>query len=152
MTSFYCRRSITAKRLLTVFDVSARQLNESHRMKLKYLLLGVALTNFAVSAANADWKQITTEAGYISALVGKDLIDDDGNTYRNSADGKFSGRVKGGPKIRGAWQWHGNYWCRNVVVGTRELGTDCQKVEINGNRWRITRKKGKGGTITGTIR
>lgn len=107
---------------------------------------------FAASAAFADFKQITTEAGYLSAFVGKTMLDSQGHTYSATADGKFAGKLKDGTKVRGAWQWSGKYWCRNAIVGKREIGTDCQKVEVDGNQYRVTRDKGRGGVVTGTLK
>lgn len=121
-------------------------------MKQKYLVPVVFAGSFLGTAAFADWKQVTTEEGYISAFVGKNTVDADGNTYRHSADGTFTGKLKSGDKLRGAWQWRGKYWCRNAIIGDRELGTDCQKVEVDGNKWRITRERGKGRSVFGTMK
>lgn len=120
-------------------------------MKPNYILplaLAVAVVG---TSATADFKRITTEAEYVQAFVGKTLIDENGHRYTISADGKFSDKLKDGTKVRGAWQWSRKFWCRNAVVGDREIGTDCQTIEVDGNKYRFTRKKGKGQVGTGTI-
>lgn len=112
------------------------------------ILFGLAVAAPAV----ADFKKISKEADFVKVLAGKTLSDTNGGTYVIKADGTMSGKAPNGDKIRGAWKWSGKFWCRNIVVGTRELGTDCQTWEVDGANYRVTRKKGKGQSTNGIIK
>ncbi len=118
---------------------------------MKKFLALACLAAFAATPLLAEFKQVRTEAEYIEKFVGKTLVDPDGNTFRVTADGKLTGKLTNGDKVRGAWKWNRRFWCRNVIVGGRELGTDCQKIEVDGNQYRLTRKKGRGEVRVGTL-
>ena len=63
----------------------------------------------------------------------------------NRKDGSIRGFYKG-EFVSGEWSWEGEYYCRDVAIGTRDLGHDCQVVAVSGNRIAYTRKKGSGQT------
>ena len=50
--------------------------------------------------------------------------------------------------VRPEWNWEREYYCRDVAIGTRDLGHDCQVVTVSGNRIAYTQKKGSGQTPT----
>ena len=57
--------------------------------------------------------------------------------------GYFKGRF-----VSGEWSWEGEYYCRDVAIGTRDLGRDCQVVTASANRISYTRNRGSGQTST----
>jgi hypothetical protein len=119
----------------------------------KRMLLTVCagvLTMVATSAF-ADFKQIKTADQFNSTVVGKKLVDEHGNTFVMNANGAITAKLKKG-KFSGSWVWNGKYWCRNGVFNGKELGTDCQKVEVDGSAVRFVRNKGKGENINNTMK
>ena len=60
-----------------------------------------------------------------------------------SPDGDIRGRALGGP-VNGDWRWQDGYFCRDLVWGERDLGPNCQMVEVKGNRIRFTSDFGRG--------
>lgn len=109
----------------------------------------IALTCLAVTAAIfastalAEFKPIKKEKDFRARLVDRKLTDANGNWTIIKSDGSQTGSF-GGKTYKGAWTWNGKFWCRNGVIGKKELGTDCQLVEVDGNTARFTRSKGKG--------
>ncbi len=113
------------------------------------LALGVSLASG--TAALADFEQIRSEKDFRTLVVGK-TIESDQSTIVMNADGTFRGKTTDGRKIVGNWAWSGRWWCRNVTVGKQNLGQNCQKMEIDGDRLRATRDKGKGVVIDNVLR
>lgn len=118
----------------------------------KFIAIAFFTSLALASPLAADFKRIKSEAEFVSAFAGKTLVDENGGTYVIEADGTMSGKAPNGNKIRGAWQWSGRFWCRNVVVGTNELGTNCQTWEVDGSNYRVTRDKGRGKATVGQIK
>ncbi|WP_147238795.1 hypothetical protein [Rhodosalinus halophilus] len=93
----------------------------------------VAAAVVAVTAAGpaaAECKRITTESDVRQLVAGKALVGPTG-WIRAGADGRMTGEFDG-QRTRGAWDWQQGDFCRNVGIVQRELGTDCQGVEIDG--------------------
>ena len=118
---------------------------------MKLLIIVAALASMSLLAAEtAEAKDLRKESQFLDAVAGKKLIS--GETwFVISADGKISGVGRNNAKVVGAWAWNKRYWCRNVVVGDKQLPEDCQKVSIDGNQVTFTRDKGKGESGTFTI-
>lgn len=100
----------------------------------------------------ADFKPIKSEADFLAIIGGKTLVDEHGGTYVVNGNGTMAGKTPKGVKLNGAWKWSGKFWCRNIVVGTKELGTNCQTWEVDGSAYRVTRDKGRGKTTVGQIK
>lgn len=113
------------------------------------LLAGCIATALVAGPASAGFKWIKKEADFRQMIVGKKLVAESGWSIAHP-DGRLVGKFKPG-KLRGNWLWQGRYWCRNALVGGKELGTNCQKVEIDGNTMRLTRDKGKGKVTLWTL-
>ncbi|MCL6284116.1 hypothetical protein M3P21_11300 [Ruegeria sp. 2012CJ41-6] len=110
-------------------------------MKTLFTVSAVMLA-FSGSAMAAE-KQIKSAADFDSKVVGKTLTYGDGTHIKIGA-GSLNGKTGKGQKIKGAWNWQGKYFCRNVQIGDNMLPTDCQKVTLDGNAITFTREKGKG--------
>ncbi len=111
------------------------------------LPLILALT---ATTASAEFKAVKKEKQFRQTIVDCKLTNDKGNWTVIKSDGTQTGKF-GKKSYTGTWKWSGKYWCRNGVIGGKELGTNCQLVEIDGNQTRFTRDKGKGkdaGTYT----
>ena len=91
---------------------------------------------------HADYQRITTEAEYLSALVGKKVIVGDGGTISHP-DGTMTGAI-GGNEVNVNWTWEGKLFCREGTVGSDKVDRDCQTLEIAGNQVRSISNGGKG--------
>lgn len=114
-----------------------------------FLSLSVALPTMA----SADYKRIRKAADFNAHVVGKKITFDGGWGIVH-ADGKTHGQVTRPKKNKyyGAWTWSRGYYCRNLVIGGTETGTNCQLVEVDGNKLRLTRDKGKGRVTEATMK
>ncbi len=110
----------------------------------------VAFILLASPAVAQSWTRITTEQGYRDTVVGRPITVEGQGVVTWMADGTGRGEW-GGHNLVGAWTWSNGYQCRNVRVGTHETGTDCHRVEVNGNQIRVTTERGNGRTIVGTL-
>ncbi|MGR3758672.1 hypothetical protein ACUXV3_00860 [Roseobacteraceae bacterium NS-SX3] len=121
-------------------------------MCYRYFALGAiaALPAFLFSpAAHADgFKRIQTEAEYRELVVGKRWHAGDGYVVAKP-NGGLAGEF-GGTKLKGAWAWRGDMFCRTLQ--THRVGTECQVVKINGNQMQIIQQRGKGKTQTFTAK
>ncbi len=114
------------------------------------LIAYFALAVVTASPALAEgFSRITTKAEYIENVVGKNGCNDSG-CAKALKNGKMKGKF-GALKFRGTWEWRDQYLCRSGKLGDKDLGTDCQVIEISGNKLRITRNKGEGKSVEYTI-
>lgn len=115
------------------------------------LILGFSLVG---GAASAEFQRIRNEEIFREIVVGKMLMVDD-SIYREwlriTADGKMNGVFRK-KRFVGAWVWKRKFLCRDGQLGKEpELNTDCQVFEIDGNKLRVTRNKGKGKQLIYTM-
>jgi hypothetical protein len=66
-----------------------------------------------------------------------------GVTLRVTPTGAIEGEAAGFP-VRGEWQWRDGFFCRSLVWGERDLGPNCQMVEMRGARLRFIADQGAG--------
>ena len=66
-------------------------------------------------------------------------------------DGTIIG-MGAGTDVTGNWNWQDNYFCRNLSWGNRDLGSDCQKVELKDQKLFFTSDQGRGATAGFSIR
>lgn len=72
-------------------------------------------------------KKFTNKNGYA-------ILHEDG-----TITGEFNNEI-----TTGTWAWEDGYYCRTVKVGSKDLGHDCQVVEVSGDMLTFKSKKGKG--------
>lgn len=118
---------------------------------LRCIALATVSLSLLATTAEAGFKQIRKEKDFAALVVGKTVAADNSTIVIN-ADGTLSGKTTDGQRIIGAWKWGGRYWCRNVTVAKTNLGQDCQKMEIDGNKLRVTRDKGRGDVINAVLK
>ena len=66
-----------------------------------------------------------------------------GITLQVSENGAIQGRAFG-QDVTGQWRWSNGYFCRDLYYGSRDLGPNCQTVEIKGETMRFTSDQGAG--------
>ncbi len=120
-------------------------------MKRPILALALLFAGISLPAAAQDFRRIGDEAAFRDQLVGKRLENRSGWAQSN-ADGSLQGVFGGAELTGGQWHWSGGFWCRNGRLNGKEIGSDCQVVEIAGKSVRLTRNKGKGDAVTWTMK
>jgi len=95
------------------------------------------------AAQNNEW--IKEKSKFINLVKGKKLkrflID-----LSVETDGTISG-IGAGTQVLGNWNWQEDYFCRNLTWGNRDLGSDCQKVELKDQKLFFTSDRGRGATV-----
>jgi len=110
---------------------------------LKSLFASISACVLALATpAFADYEQVTTKADFVALVAGKSLTRP---MVKLSVlpNGQISG-MGAVWEITGQWQWKGNYLCRSLEWGGDDLGYNCQSVEADGAKMRITSDKGAG--------
>ena len=113
---------------------------------MKVLSLGCLLASAAIltggCVSTPDYQLITTEAEYRTAVVGRSVKLGSGFS-KTHEDGTMTGTTQG-KEINGTWTWEDGMFCREGMIGSDPLERDCQKMEIAGDRLRVTRNAGTG--------
>lgn len=115
-------------------------------------LFPLALAALALTTTAADaWTRIQTEAEFRAQLVGRETWVEGSGGVTPQADGSVTGQWSG-QTVRGRWVWDNGAYCRNLRIGSRETGTDCQHLFIRGNQLRNVSDRGRGREIIATLR
>ena len=101
-----------------------------------------ACLSLAGTAALAETVRINSQSDFLAIVQGKALTRL-GIALEVTSDGRITGRAFGSP-VSGAWVWRDGYFCRSLYHGERDLGDNCQMVELRGSRLRFTSDKGAG--------
>ncbi|MES0884900.1 peptidoglycan-binding domain-containing protein [Roseibium sp. SCP14] len=88
--------------------------------------------------------RIDTKEKLLSEIAGRKLTLD-GNWVVINADGTLEG-VFGKKTVKGTWEVKDGYWCRTLT--SPASNTDCQVYRLTPKGLVITRKKGKGKSVT----
>lgn len=110
-------------------------------MMIRTLGFLAALT-FAAPASAEVFAKISDRDSFVSAIKDRALTRF-GIRLSVSPDGAITGRAFG-RDVRGAWRWQAGYFCRDLFWGERDLGPNCQQVEIKGHTIRFTSDRGTG--------
>ena len=116
----------------------------------KTLLFASVLSSFALMAAAQTNEWIKEEDRFINLIDGKKL-----KRFLIELSVQTDGTITGmgaGTDVTGNWNWQDNYFCRNLSWGNRDLGSDCQKVELKDQKLFFTSDKGRGATAGFSIR
>lgn len=108
----------------------------------RILPLCLAIGLVAQPALAGSLKSLKTEAQFREAVVDRKLTQGSDIWFRVKSDGTIEGKVKK-DKFRGTWQWSGKYYCRNGIMGSNEIGSDCQVVKAGDGQVQFWGKKGK---------
>ncbi len=93
--------------------------------------------------ARAEGAQVIGDRATFLGLVENRTLTRMGIRLQVGADGSIAGDAFGRP-VTGAWRWSGSYFCRDLVYGSRNLGSNCQVVELRGDRLRFIADEGRG--------
>lgn len=114
------------------------------RPTLAALAAALCLASAALpSVAAAEGAQVIGDRATFLALVQDRVLTRLGIRLRVGADGSISGEAFGRP-VTGAWRWQGSHFCRDLFYGGRDLGANCQVVELRGDRLRFIADEGRG--------
>ena len=112
-------------------------------MMIKPLVLVAAIAVALAAPAKADgFAKISDRNAFVSAVKDRALTRF-GIRLSVTPDGAITGRAFG-RDVRGAWRWRSGYFCRDLYWGDRDLGPNCQQVEIQGRTIRFTSDRGAG--------
>ena len=105
-------------------------------------IAAVAAAAVTAAPATADFARITEEERF------RQIVQDRQLTYplvrlQVTPDGQIVGRGAG-REVSGEWDWENGLFCRDLYWGERELGYNCQTVEVRGNTMRFTSDAGQG--------
>lgn len=113
-------------------------------MKRQFLAIFIATAlAFPTATLAESWKRIKSEEQFRTVAVDRKSVNKNGWVTAKS-NGTMTGSIKGQGKIRGKWAWGNGFMCRNINVGKKALGQNCQTVHISGDKIRFTRDQGKG--------
>ena len=117
-------------------------------MKPAVIFSSLFLTAATVTPALAEeFTQIPDQSAFLSQVVGKDLrLKGYGPIVVRLTvlpDGEIEGRGLGRP-VTGVWRWQDGYFCRDLYWGQRDLGPNCQAVQVQGQTVRFIADQGKG--------
>jgi len=118
-------------------------------MKFLFAPLCVALIALATPSL-ADYQKVTTKADFVALMDGKSLTRPLVK-LQVLPDGRISG-TGAAWEVTGKWQWKGAYLCRSLEWGGDDLGYNCQSVEADGTKVRITSDKGAGDSAVFRLR
>lgn len=104
--------------------------------------LTIAATLAVPAFANDDFSTVSTKSEFLQIVNGKNLKFS-GASIQLASNGTINGKAYG-KTVSGTWQWKGNYFCRSIMWGSRDLGPNCEVVKIDGNTLRFITDHGKG--------
>lgn len=113
-------------------------------------ILVVGLTLFVLAAwqtalhvpESSGEYTITTEKEFRTYVAGKKATSQSGYATSHE-DGSITGNFNG-QDLTGNWTWEGEYYCRTVMLGDKDLGHDCQVVVVSDDKVTFIRNKGEG--------
>ncbi|MCR9146060.1 MAG: dihydrodipicolinate reductase [Rhodobacteraceae bacterium] len=103
----------------------------------------VCATVLAASPILADGFDPVESRDRFVALISDKTLTRLGINLVVTPSGKIAGRAFG-RNVTGAWQWNGGYFCRDLFWGERDLGANCQAVQIDGRTIRFVSDRGTG--------
>ncbi|MDJ0859923.1 MAG: dihydrodipicolinate reductase [Dinoroseobacter sp.] len=120
-------------------------------MRPTQTLLGV-LVAAGLSLAGGSavaFERVTSENRFVELVEGKSLsllrplLLRASIVLEVSRDGDISGTALRKP-VTGAWQWRDGFFCRDLAYGDKDLGPNCQVVEIKDDQIRFIADQGLG--------
>jgi len=119
---------------------------------MQNVLIPLALAALAFTTTAADaWTRIQTEAEFRAQIVGRETWVEGSGGVTAQADGTVTGRWND-QRVRGNWIWDNGAYCRNLIIGSQETGTNCQHLFVRGNQVRNVSDRGTGREIISTLR
>ena len=85
---------------------------------------------------------ITTEKEFRTYVVGKKNVSKSGYSIIHR-DGSITGNFRD-MEMTGNWTWEGEFFCRSVQLGGKDLPDDCQVIIVSDDKLSFIRNKGEG--------
>lgn len=104
--------------------------------------IAVLASIIAVPAGAESFQPVTDKDRFLQTISGQELT-----RMGISLVVKPSGQIEGaafGQKVKGAWTWSDGYFCRDLFWGDKDLGYNCQEVQVNGSTLKFTSDRGTG--------
>jgi hypothetical protein len=115
------------------------------------LAAGLLISGLTTAAdASEQFSTVASRDGFVALVQGQELRRL-GIRLNVTADGRIIGRAFG-TEVTGSWAWEDGYFCRDLFWGDRDLGFNCQLVEVNGSAMRFTSDQGTGQFADLTLR
>lgn len=101
------------------------------------------LSLLTAAPALADgFATVSKKSDFLSLVDGRDLKRF-GIKLNVMSDGRITGDAFG-REVQGAWEWQQGYFCRDLYWGSRDLGPNCQRVEVQDGTLRFIADRGQG--------
>lgn len=104
--------------------------------------LATALSLGVGPAAASEFRVVTDRNEFVGLIDGRELRRF-GIRLTVTPQGDIGGRGFG-QDVFGAWEWNGNYFCRDLGYGTTELPYNCQLVAVSDDTIRFVADRGEG--------
>lgn len=105
--------------------------------------IAIVLSSLIAAPAMADgFAKVSKKSDFVSLIDGRDL-----KRFGIKLNVMPNGQIIGdafGREVVGAWEWERGYFCRDLYWGSRDLGPNCQIVEVQDGTMRFTADRGKG--------
>ncbi|MEL6577652.1 MAG: hypothetical protein AAFQ81_17365 [Pseudomonadota bacterium] len=102
-----------------------------------------------VALSPDPWRPVTDPGRFYDLVAGRRLTaGEDHLVFYN--DGRLGGFYDGAV-LEGRWRWDGDRMCRTARLGSRQLYPDCQLIDWDGERLRVTREEGRGSQVVYAI-
>lgn len=101
--------------------------------------------NKLVAYQKVTWDRVTTKEEYLEKGA-DNYYGDAGGTSIATSDGIIKGEFSG-MKLKGTWEWEGEYFCRTSTLGSIDLGSDCIQIDVTDTKMRLILNKGKGMSV-----
>jgi hypothetical protein len=112
-------------------------------MKVSFLPLAVMAGLFLSETAAAEqFQPLRDQRSFVGLIEGRDLTRF-GIRLEVTPEGDIKGDAFGRP-VTGAWRWQDGFFCRDLYWGERDLGANCQEVQVNGETLRFISDRGEG--------
>jgi hypothetical protein len=120
---------------------------------MRRLILALAVAALPLPAAAGGFVAVTEKGQFLDLVEGRELhIGLYGLTLLVRSDGRIEGTAFG-KDVVGKWAWKDGYFCREMLLGQREIPYNCQLVEVNGaSKLRFTADQGKGDSADFRLR
>ncbi|WP_099827745.1 dihydrodipicolinate reductase [Oceaniglobus indicus] len=117
------------------------------RLSLAAACLAVA---WGAPVAAQQFRAVTDKSDFVNLINGRELTRF-GIRLSVSPGGAITGTAFTAD-VTGSWTWSGDYFCRSLKYGNKQLADNCQTVAVSGATIRFTADRGAGDTADLTIR
>jgi hypothetical protein len=111
-------------------------------MKIASLALAAASLLAAGTASAEQFQPLRDQRAFVGLVQGRDLTRF-GIRLEVTPAGEIRGNAFGTP-VTGKWRWQDGFFCRDLYWGERDLGPNCQEVQVNGETLRFISDRGEG--------